>query len=138
MPGFEQAGTTLEAPDSGAAPLLVRGDPSALEQLFLNLLLNAAEATSAGGRVTVSAAFDGNEVEVTIQDSGHGIPAALLGRVFDPFVSTKPEGTGLGLAIARQIAIAHGGELSMESESGAGATARLRLPRATPAGDSAR
>jgi signal transduction histidine kinase len=137
MPAFEQAGTTLEAPDSGAAPLLVRGDPSALEQLFLNLLLNAAEATSAGGRVTVSAAFDGDEVEVSIRDSGHGIPAALLGRVFDPFVSTKPEGTGLGLAIARQIAIAHGGELSMESESGAGATARLRLPRATPSGDQA-
>jgi signal transduction histidine kinase len=132
IPAFEQAGTAVEAPEAGDAPILVRGDPSALEQLFLNLLLNAAQAMPSGGRVTISAASDGSDVELSVSDTGHGIPAALLGRVFDPFVSTKPEGSGLGLAIARQIAIAHGGTLTMESEAGSGATARLRLPRALP------
>jgi signal transduction histidine kinase len=132
IPAFEQAGTAVEAPEAGDAPILVRGDPSALEQLFLNLLLNAAQAMPSGGRVIISAASDGSDVELSVSDTGHGIPAALLGRVFDPFVSTKPEGSGLGLAIARQIAIAHGGTLTMESEAGSGATARLRLPRALP------
>ena len=132
IPAFEQAGTALEVPETADAPLLVRGDPSALEQLFLNLLLNAAQAMPTGGRVTISAVSDGPDVEVSVSDTGHGIPAALLGRVFDPFVSTKPEGSGLGLAIARQIAIAHGGTLQLESEPGLGATARLRLPRALP------
>ena len=132
LPAFEQAGTALEAPAAGDPPLLVRGDPSALEQLFLNLLLNAAQAMTSGGRVTISAVTDGPDVEVSVSDTGHGIPAALLDRVFDPFVSTKPEGSGLGLAIARQIAIAHGGTLQMESEDGLGATARLRLPRVLP------
>jgi signal transduction histidine kinase len=132
IPAFEQAGTSLDIPEAGDAPLFVRGDASALEQLFVNLLLNAAQAMPSGGRVTISAVSDGPDVEVSVSDTGHGIPAALLGRVFDPFVSTKPEGSGLGLAIARQIAIAHGGTLQMESELGSGATARLRLPRAMP------
>ncbi len=135
MPAFEQTGTALEAPDVSEVPLLVRGDASALEQLFLNLLLNAAQATPPGGRVTVSAVSDSGEVEVRIQDTGHGIPAALLDHVFDPFVSTKPDGTGLGLAVARQIAIAHGGELRIESEVGAGSTASLRLPLVSAALD---
>jgi signal transduction histidine kinase len=86
----------LEVPDVAEPPLMVRGDPNALEQLFLNLLLNAAQALSAGGRIVVSLTADGDGVEVCVRDTGHGIPAALLSRVFDPFVSTKPDGTGLG------------------------------------------
>ena len=111
--------------------------PNALEQLFLNLLLNAVQAVESGGQIAVSLVSDGNSAEVCIRDTGHGIPAALLGRVFDPFVSTKPEGTGLGLAIARQIAIAHGGDLRIASEEEVGSTVTLRLPLAVHAPDSA-
>jgi signal transduction histidine kinase len=136
-PAIEQAGAVLEVPDVGEAPLMVRGDPDALEQLFLNLLLNAVQALEAGGRIAVSLTDDRYSVEVCIRDTGHGIPAALLRRVFDPFVSTKPEGTGLGLAIARQIAIAHGGDLRIASEEEVGSTVTLRLPLAVHAPDSA-
>jgi len=129
-PAIEQSGGVLEIPNATELPIMVRGDPNALEQLFLNLLLNGAQALEAGGQIAVSVAADRNSVEVCIRDTGRGIPAALLGRVFDPFVSTKPEGTGLGLAIARQIAIAHGGDLRIASEEGLGTTVTLRLPLA--------
>lgn len=136
-PVVEQAGAILEIADASGAPMMVRGDPDALEQLLLNLLLNAVQAVEPGGQIAVSIVSDGNSVEVCIRDTGHGIPAALLGRVFDPFVSTKPEGTGLGLAIARQIAIAHGGDLRIASEEGLGSTVTLRLPLAIHAPDPA-
>jgi two-component system sensor histidine kinase FlrB len=83
----------------------------------------------------VSLTADRDSVEVCLHDTGHGIPAALLGRVFDPFVSTNPDGTGLGLAIARQIAIAHGGDLRIASEEGVGSTVTLRLPLAIHVSD---
>ena len=131
-PAFEQARATLEAPDAPATSLLVRGDAAALEQLFLNLLLNAAQSLPSGGRITVSAAADDAAAEVSIRDTGRGIPHELLGRIFEPFFTTTKEGTGLGLAIARQIAIAHGGTLDVESEPGVGTTARVRLPLLSP------
>lgn len=134
-PAIEQAGAVLEVPDVAEPPPMVRGDPNALEQLFLNLLLNAAQALSSGGRIVVTLTTDRDSVEVCVRDTGHGIPAALLGRVFDPFVSTKPDGTGLGLAIARQIAIAHGGDLRIASEEGVGSTVTLRLPLAIHVAD---
>ena len=127
-PNFEQAGGTIEGPDASGTPLLVRGDAAALEQLFLNLLLNAAQSLSGSGRVSVSVVADENTVGVSIRDTGRGIPHELLGRIFEPFFTTTAEGTGLGLAIARQIAIAHGGSLDVESEPGVGTTARVRLP----------
>ena len=110
--------------------MVVRCDAAAMEQLFLNLLLNAAQSLSedAVGRVTVSIEATAGVVDVAIRDTGQGISPELLPRVFDPFVSSRPEGTGLGLAIARQIAMAHGGELHLTSEVGIGTIARLRLP----------
>ena len=131
-PAFSQAGIVLDVPVLAADPIHVRADTSALEQLFLNLLLNASQSFPSGtsGRVTVSLDAMSADAVVTIRDTGQGIPAELLPRVFDPFVSSKQEGTGLGLAIARQIAIAHGGELQLESEAGVGTSARLRLPLA--------
>ena len=109
----------------------MRGDAAALEQLFLNLLLNAAQSLTASGRVSVSAVAHDATVEISIRDTGRGIPHALLGRIFEPFFTTTTEGTGLGLAIARQIAIAHGGTLDVESEPGVGTAARVRLPLLT-------
>lgn len=129
-PVFAQVGAVLEAPAPHGDPTVVRCDPAAMEQLFLNLLLNAAQSFSgdAAGRVTVSIQATVGVVDVAIRDTGQGISPELLPRVFDPFVSTKPEGTGLGLAIARQIAMAHGGELHLTSEVRMGTIVRLRLP----------
>ena len=130
VPAITQVGAVLDAPGPEGDPMVVRCDAAAMEQLFLNLLLNAAQSLSedAVGRVTVSIEATAGVVDVAIRDTGQGISPELLPRVFDPFVSSRPEGTGLGLAIARQIAMAHGGELHLTSEVGIGTIARLRLP----------
>jgi signal transduction histidine kinase len=111
----------------------VHADSSALKQLFLNLLKNAAEALEESGgtvRVRAGRSPSGREVVVSVADDGPGIDPALAGRIFDPFVTTKPagRGTGLGLSICRRIAEAHGGALELSSSPGAGATFTLRLP----------
>jgi len=112
---------------------VVRGDPSALKQLFLNLLKNAAEALEeTGGTVRVRAArpAEGRGVVVSVSDDGPGIEPAQAARIFEPFFTTKAagRGTGLGLSICRRIAEAHGGTLEVSSTPGAGATFTLRLP----------
>ncbi len=119
--------------DLGDAPLWVKGDAIALEQLFLNLLLNAAQALDDGGRVEVTVARHRAGVSISIRDTGRGIPLENIERVVEPFYSTRPEGTGLGLAIAQRIATAHGGELEIVSTPGAGTTVRLQLPQSAPA-----
>lgn len=111
----------------------VHGDSSALKQVFLNLLKNAAEALEeTGGTVRVRAArlTDGRGVEVSVSDDGPGIEPAQVARVFEPFFTTKAagRGTGLGLSICRRIAEAHAGSLTVDSTPGAGATFSLRLP----------
>jgi signal transduction histidine kinase len=112
-------------------PILVRGDAQALEQLFANLLFNAAQALAPGGRARISAETNGAFVDVAVADTGVGISEADMARLATPFFSSKASGTGLGLPIARQIVAAHGGELSIESTAGAGTTVRVRLPIGT-------
>jgi signal transduction histidine kinase len=126
---FVERGALLEPFSDGAAPAWVRGDAPSLEQLFLNLLLNSAHALRAGGKASVALDVHDTTARVVISDTGDGIAAHDLPRVFDPFFSTKAEGTGLGLAIARQIAAAHGGALHIESELGVGTRVEVRLPR---------
>jgi signal transduction histidine kinase len=103
----------------------------------LNLVVNAAHAIAAGRRegdprgvITVRTACRGDFAEVSVADTGCGIPPELQARIFEPFFTTKPigEGTGQGLAIARHIAARHGGTLTVESAPGAGSTFTLRLP----------
>lgn len=118
----------LQPPAFGSAPIWIHGDQDALEQLFLNLLLNAVQATEAGGRVALSVGL-GADAEVTITDTGSGIPEGALDQVFEPFYSTKAERAGLGLAIAWRTAAAHGGRLSIESALGRGTTVLVSLPR---------
>ncbi len=132
-PELRAHGGRLEQELGGADPLWVKGDAPALEQLFLNLLLNAAHALDDGGRVEVTVARHRAGVSISIRDTGRGIPLGNIERIFEPFYSTRPEGTGLGLAIAQRIATAHGGELEIESTPGAGTTVRLRLAQASPA-----
>jgi signal transduction histidine kinase len=115
----------LALPDE---PVWTMGDAGALEQLFLNLLLNAAQALTAGAQAGVELTEEQGRLCVTVWDHGDGIPPDLMPRIFEPFYSTSPEGTGLGLPIARRIARAHGGEVDIESAPGRGTTVRVTLP----------
>ena len=113
-----------------AEPAWVMGDSAALYQLFVNLLLNAAQATPAGGRVDVSLSRSAEAIAVRVRDSGPGISPPLREEVFAPFYTTKPGGTGLGLAIARRIATAHGGRVVAEDSPPPGAVLVAQLPGA--------
>ncbi len=116
------------------------GDPRQLGQVFWNLFLNAAHAMEDGGRLKISAEYDrqgknvlrrddgAGYVEVVISDTGKGISPADVGRVFDPFFSTKDKGTGLGLSIVHRIIESHNGAIEVASAEGRGTTFRILLP----------
>ena len=112
----------------------VLADPHQLEQVFLNILMNAVEAMPSGGSLTVTAGVRhrqaGPWVEVSVADTGVGIPAENLPRIFDPFFTTKEvgKGTGLGLSVSYGIVRAHGGVLDVQSEVGKGSTFTVILP----------
>jgi signal transduction histidine kinase len=112
--------------------------PSQLNQVFLNLVTNAAQAVEdrAGVISIATRAPDPAHVEVEITDNGKGIPADVLPKIFDPFFTTKEvgKGTGLGLSIAYRIVEAHGGKITVESAPGAGTRFTVRLPLHPPAG----
>ena len=110
---------------------------SQLNQVFLNLIMNAAQAIEEAGVVTVSTATHGRFIRITVEDTGSGIPADVLPRIFEPYFTTKPQGigTGLGLAIARDIVAEHGGTLTVNSQVGSGTTFQIELP--IPTGPSA-
>jgi two-component system, NtrC family, sensor kinase len=108
-----------------------------MNQVFLNLIVNAAHAiaeagkTTDTGRITIATATVGNYVEISIEDNGRGIPQEHLEKIFDPFFTTKPvgKGTGQGLAIARSIITEkHGGRIDVHSVVGQGTRFVLRLP----------
>jgi CheY-like chemotaxis protein len=114
-------------------------DQGQVGQVINNLLINARQASTAGGVVSVKASnVDklGHYVMVTIHDQGPGIPPDILGRIFDPFFTTKPDGSGLGLAIAFSIIRQHGGWIEASSTRAEGTTLSLYLP-ALPQGTSA-
>ncbi|MDR7544423.1 MAG: cache domain-containing protein [Armatimonadota bacterium] len=107
-------------------------DPSQVQQVFMNMIINAAEAMDGGGRLRLATRFDPAEaiIEVEITDTGHGIRPEDLERIFDPFFTTKGlgHGTGLGLAISYGIVKEHGGSIAVESEVGKGTSFFIRLP----------
>jgi signal transduction histidine kinase len=117
-----------------ARPLLVDANKAQLQQVLLNLLINSMQAMPAGGAITVAASAAEHEGEpcliVDIADTGAGIPESIRDRIFDSFLSGRPDGTGLGLAIAKRILASHHGDLSLHATSSAGTTMRLRLPLA--------
>lgn len=108
----------------------VLGEPERLQQVLLNLFLNAADAMPDGGKLRVSLRADADEVELRVSDTGAGIPEELRGRIFEPFFTTKAagEGNGLGLAVAHGIVTEHGGELDVAESGASGTVFRLRLP----------
>jgi signal transduction histidine kinase len=103
---------------------------SQIDQLFLNLLANAAQAISGPGAITIETRQEDGVAVISISDTGPGIPPEVMGRIFDPFFTTKPvgEGTGLGLSISYEIVKRHGGEVRAASLPGEGATFTVRLP----------
>ena len=106
----------------------VAGEEERLRQVLINLCLNALEATPAGGKVTVSAGYEGERVWLTVDDAGPGVPPEVWERIFEPFFTTKAQGSGLGLSIVHAIVTQHGGTLEVGSAPGGGARFILRLP----------
>ena len=106
----------------------VKADRGLLEQVFLNLIINAVHAMPDGGEIRISGKSDDTFVEIMVWDRGGGIPSDIQEKIFNPFFTTKEEGTGLGLAIAYNIVKSHGGKLFFNSDEGKGTVFTVRLP----------
>ena len=132
---FRQAGVSVGrevAPDLPDIPL----DAKRIRQVFLNVLINAKEALTKGGTISVrtQSVPDRSTVRVEISDSGKGIRKDVLERVFQPFFSTREGGTGLGLPVVRKFVEAHGGTVGIESRWRKGTTVWVELPSGRPKG----
>ena len=114
------------------APLVVQGVEFKLQQVFLNLFLNARDAMVKGGWLTIGTRFEGQDAVVDVADTGSGIPPELLSRIYDPFFTTKApgKGTGLGLSVIYGVVQEHRGVIECESEPGQGTRFTLKLPLA--------
>jgi signal transduction histidine kinase len=128
---LRQAGIEVrfDLDESGA---VVMADHFQMEQLFLNLVLNAVQAMPRGGELVLRTRVGEEDVAAEVRDSGTGIPEQIRDRIFDPFFTTREvgEGTGLGLSVSDSIAAAHGGSIRVESTPGVGTTFRVELPLA--------
>jgi two-component system, NtrC family, sensor histidine kinase HydH len=124
----------LELKPSALPPF--SGDGEKLRQAFMNIILNAIQASPAGGVVTVSTREDREKgrLEISFSDAGPGISDEARQEIFEPFFTTKGTGTGLGLPITKKIIEGHGGTIEVESLPGRGATFKVRLPRSEAAG----
>jgi two-component system sensor histidine kinase HydH len=128
----DRASVALDVDSPAVAPVASL-DPQQIEQVLLNLVLNAIEASPPGGRVVLREAVEGNDVVIDVRDEGPGVPEEHRSRIFSPFFTTKEKGTGLGLAIAHRIATAHGGHLEVvQDRPHRGGWFRVRLPVAGP------
>jgi len=107
---------------------LVNLDRELFEQALLNLMLNAEQAMPEGGTITLIARTDGADVCLDVIDTGCGMAADVLGKVFQPFHTTKKTGSGLGLPTARKVVLAHGGVIEVQSEPDRGTKMTVRLP----------
>jgi len=124
--------TRAQVEIAGGPALAIPGDPDQLDQLLINLVSNAVEASAqTGGGVRIAWSVSGRSIAIAIEDDGHGV--AETANLFVPFFTTKPAGSGIGLVLARQIAEAHGGSLVVRNRAtGRGAEAVITLPAAPP------
>jgi signal transduction histidine kinase len=134
-PGLISAKIDLDVRSESALPP-VQGRRDQLQQVILNLLMNAIDVTPAGGRIQLTTRSrpdrEDGAVEVAVSDTGPGIPSADRRRIFEPFYSTKEagRGTGLGLFITGELVREHKGRIELDSEEGRGSTFRVILPAA--------
>ncbi|MBT8495512.1 MAG: HAMP domain-containing histidine kinase [Deltaproteobacteria bacterium] len=108
--------------------VLAFGSGPEIEQTVINLILNAQQAMTDGGKVVVKVSAEEAQTSISVSDDGPGIPRNARDQIFNPFYTTKKSGTGLGLSICKRIAEEHGGDLEFESEAGQGTTFTLTLP----------
>lgn len=128
---FTRKGLRLEA-DMEEGEFPVRGDAHLLQQVFLNLLLNAREAMPEGGTASVTLRRNGNRTEIAVADSGPGMTEAVRRRAAEPFFTSKRSGSGLGLAVVHRVVTDAGGRMQIESEPGRGTRVTLSFPRTGP------
>ncbi len=121
----QRVATSLEMRDG---PITLAADFGQLQQVFVNLVLNALDSMPTGGTLTVTARRTGTQVEVEVSDTGAGIATGMLPRLFQPFASSKETGLGLGLVISRRIVEDHGGTMNAGNRVGGGASFFVRLP----------
>jgi len=123
-------------PDSGLVEIrltlfdrpTIEADAEQLQTAFLNLLLNAAQASASGGRIDVTVSSENGRCRVAIADTGPGIPAETRDKIFEPFFTTKHRGTGLGLPTARRVIERHHGTIEFACPPGGGTTVTVTLP----------
>jgi signal transduction histidine kinase len=119
----------FEAP---AQPVIVEGHKGQLQQVLLNLLINSMQAMPEGGEIALRLSLESREgagyAVLDVADTGSGIPDAMRGRIFDSFLTGRPDGTGLGLAIAKRVLMSHHGDIRLVGTSPAGTTFRVTIP----------
>ena len=123
----ERNGVAVEA-RYAEQEMTIEGDKFALGRVFRNLITNGIQATQPGGQILVTTARAGTFAEITIADTGSGIPPDRLAAIFEDFVTTKRRGLGLGLAISKRIVEQLNGTITVESEVGKGTAFTLRFP----------
>ncbi len=128
---LERSGIVVEESYTEGLPLISL-DSGRMKQVFLNLIQNAAQAMPKGGVLTVSTAREGDQVTVTVSDTGTGMSPEVLEHLFEPFFTTKPGGTGLGLPVSLGIVQEHGGRITVESAPGKGSSFTVWLPLVGP------
>ena len=110
------------------SPVIVPVDSRLIKQTILNLMINALQAMPNGGELILSISLEGDDARIDVIDTGSGIPADAVDKIFNAYYSTKRGGTGLGLAMSQRIVQEHGGKLTVNSESGKGSDFTVRLP----------
>jgi len=118
---------TLDSPDE---PIPLHADPDLLTQVLFNLLQNAMAATEAGGEVRLGVRQENSEIHLWVQDTGQGMTTEEIGRMFDPFFTTRKTGTGLGMAVVHQIVEQHHGRVAVDSTPGSGTRVDVIFPQA--------
>lgn len=119
---------TLSLLNSDHSPIVADIDATQIQQVLINLLLNAIESSPPESTVRIAACDTEQAVQVLVEDTGPGVPQEIAPHIFDAFFTNRPDGTGLGLSVSREIAVNHGGNLELE-ETGSGARFRLTLPK---------
>ena len=126
-PAAEEKGIILEDRLDPRLPRL-QADPNQLNQVLVNLIKNALEATETGDRIVLATGSQDEQVWFSIQDTGKGMTPEVKEKIFHPFFTTKDKGTGLGLAVIHKIITDHNGTIEVETAPGEGSTFTIRLP----------